>query len=92
MCCPPPHCCSGVKTLSSADNEESAASWVIRMKSLAEEKKKAEKKVFHSPPHPFIMQYYTEAQYRLKSLSVFFVIAPIIQCKKLDSLFLKYCF
>lgn len=91
MCCPPPHCCSGVKTLSSADNEESAASWVIRMKSLAEEKKKAEKKVFH-PPHPFIMQYYTEAQYRLKSLSVFFVIAPIIQCKKLDSLFLKYCF
>ena len=34
-----------MKTLGSADDNESASSWVIRMKSLSEEKKKAEKKV-----------------------------------------------
>ena len=39
--------CSGVRSLGSADDEgdSSAASWVIRMKMLEEEKKKAEKKV-----------------------------------------------
>ena len=45
----PPPACSGVKSLGSADiDEESAASWVVRMKSLQEEKKKAEKKVLVS--------------------------------------------
>lgn len=45
VCICPSH--SGVKTLGSADDEKdnSAASWVIRMRMLEEEKKKAEKKV-----------------------------------------------
>ena len=43
---------SGVRTLGSADDEEdnSAASWVIRMKMLEKEKKKAEKKVSLKSP------------------------------------------
>ena len=57
--------CSGVKTLGSADDdEESAASWVVKMKSLAEEKKKAEKKVslpslsLFPPPFSFSFSYF----------------------------------
>ena len=43
---------SDVKTLGSADDEDnSAASWVVRMKNLQEEKKKAEKKVMLNIPN-----------------------------------------
>ena len=47
VCICPSH--SGVKTLGSADDEEDgAASWVIKMRMLEQEKKKAEKKVSHT--------------------------------------------
>lgn len=55
-CVVPLPSCSGVKSLGSADEDgESAASWVVRMKSLAEEKKKAEKKVSLFPPLPCVV-------------------------------------
>ena len=69
VCCLP-SCCSGVKALGSADDEESAASWVIRMKSLAEEKKKAEKKVCHSPP-----PLYNALEYALFVI----IVKPVVQ-------------
>ena len=50
--------CSGVKTLGSADdNEDNTASWVVKMKKLAEEKKKAEKKVSLLPSLSFSLLY-----------------------------------